>query len=217
ETTTSTTKATTTTTKAPETTTSTTKATTTTTKAPETTTSTTKATTTTTSVSATIIAREAETTSITAPETTATTFTTTTTTSTPETTTTTTSFLTTTATESVTTTVKHVTSDEDFCNWSVKDYNDKNDSKAATAEITEKSESQYQIILIDNSGDVLNVYEINPETGNGHDSHNNEVNLPQTGNNSLRNIMTVLGALMMTAFGFISVKFSGVFCRKEDE
>ena len=122
-----------------------------------------------------------------------------------------------TSTKPVTTTVKHIASDEDLCNWSVKNYNGKNESSAATAEITDKSNSQYQITLTDDSGDVLDVYEINPETGIGHDSNGNEVNLPQTGNNSLKNIMVVLGAFMMTVFGFVSVKFSGIFRRKENE
>ena len=122
------------------------------------------------------------------------------------------------ATKPVTTTaVKHVASDEDLCNWSVKDYNGKNESAAATAEITDKSNGQYQITLTNDSGDVLDVYEIDPETGIGHDSNGNEVNLPQTGNNSLANIMIALGALMMTGFGFASVKSSGIFRRKENE
>ncbi|MDE6520981.1 MAG: LPXTG cell wall anchor domain-containing protein, partial [Ruminococcus sp.] len=41
--------------------------------------------------------------------------------------------------------------------------------------------------------------------------------LPQTGNNSLTNIITALGAFMMTSFGVVSVKFSGIFRRKENK
>ena len=101
--------------------------------------------------------------------------------------------------------------------YSCTPYNGKNESAAASAEITDKSNGQYQITLTDDSGDVLDVYEINPETGIGQDSNGNEVNLPQTGNNSLTNIMAVLGAFMMTVFGFVSVKFSGIFRRKENK
>ena len=71
--------------------------------------------------------------------------------------------------------------------------------------------------MTDDSGDVLDVYEIDPETGIGHDSNGNEVNLPQTGNNSLTNLMAVLGAFMMTVFGLVSVRFFCIFRRKENE
>lgn len=134
----------------------------------------------------------------------------TTTTTVPETTTTK-------ATTSTTATVKHIASDEDLCNWSVNDYNGKNDAAAASAEITERSNGQYEITLTDDSGDVLDVYEIDPETGIGTDLNNNEVNLPQTGNSSLTNLLIVLGAFMMTVFGFVAVRASAVFRRKENE
>ena len=120
-------------------------------------------------------------------------------------------------TTSTTATENHIASDEELCNWSINDYNDKNEGNAVSAEITEKSNNQYEITLIDDSDNVLDVYEIDPETGIGTDSNGNEVNLPQTGNNSLTNIMTVLGACVMTVFGFVSVRFSRIFRRKENE
>ena len=113
--------------------------------------------------------------------------------------------------------VQHIASDEELCNWSVNDYNSKNDTAAASAEITEISNGQYQITLKDASDNVLDVYEINPEDGIGTDSSNNEVNLPQTGNNSLKNIIIALGALMMTGFGFTSVKSSGFLRRNKNK
>ena len=64
------------------------------------------------------------------------------------------------------------------------------------------------------SDSILDVYDINPESGIGTDSNGNEVNLPQTGNNSLANILMVLGASMMTVFGFVAIKFSSIFRRK---
>ncbi|MDE5861089.1 MAG: LPXTG cell wall anchor domain-containing protein [Ruminococcus sp.] len=72
------------------------------------------------------------------------------------------------------------------------------------------------MIITDDSDNVLDIYEINPENGIGTDDENNEVNLPQTGNNSLTNLLTALGALAMTATGFISVKSSGIIRRKKN-
>ena len=118
---------------------------------------------------------------------------------------------------STTATAKHIASDKDLCNWSINDYNGKNDAAAASAEITERANGQYQITLTDDSGNVLDVYEIDPVTGIGTDSNNNEVNLPQTGNSSLTNLLLVIGATMMTVFGFVAVRFSAIFRRKEDE
>ena len=44
-----------------------------------------------------------------------------------------------------------------------------------------------------------------------------EENLPQTGNNSLKNILTAVSAFMMILFGVYSVKFSGIIIHKKDE
>lgn len=73
------------------------------------------------------------------------------------------------------------------------------------------------IALSDESGELLDTYTIDPETGIGTDSSNEEVNLPQTGNNSLNNILLVLGAFMMIGFGIFAVKTSGFNRRREDE
>ena len=152
--------------------------------------------------------------------------TTATTTSKPKTTTTTTSTTTestittielTTTSSTITTTIKHIASDEVLCDWSINNYNDQKGIMPDSAEITEKSDGKYQITLTDNSDNILDVYVINPETGIGTDSAGNEVNLPQTGNNSLKNVLTAVGAFMMTAFGFCAVKLSGITRRKKNE
>ena len=72
-------------------------------------------------------------------------------------------------------------------------------------------------LLTDENGNVLDVYTVDPKTGTGTDSSNAEVNLPQTGNNSMTNWLLCVGAAMFMAFGFGAVKASGVFKRKEDE
>ena len=113
--------------------------------------------------------------------------------------------------------VQHIASDEELGDWSVNDYNSKHDIPAVSAEITETPDGQYQITLTDDSENVLDVYEINPENGIGTDSKNNEVNLPQTGNNSLTNMIIALGSLIMTASGFVAVKSSGIIRRKKNK
>ena len=174
-------------------TTSATKATTTTSR----TTSATKATTATSGTTATTFATKATTTSVSNTESTAATSATT---------------ITTAATTSVTN-----IADEDLCSWAINDYQKKAGIVPANAEITARSEEACEITLTDENGNVLDVYTIDPKTGTGTDSSNAEVNLPQTGNNSMTNWLLCVGAAMFMAFGFGAVKASGIFKRKEEE
>ncbi|MDE5834365.1 MAG: LPXTG cell wall anchor domain-containing protein, partial [Ruminococcus sp.] len=122
-----------------------------------------------------------------------------------------------TTTTTVTTEKPHIASDDELCEWSMKNYNDEKGIMPDSAEISETADGKYQITLTDKSDNVLDVYLINPETGIGTDSSGNRVDLPKTGNNSLRNILTSVGALIMTASGFFAVKHSGTGRRKKDE
>ncbi|MDE6679510.1 MAG: hypothetical protein K2K02_10780 [Ruminococcus sp.] len=122
-----------------------------------------------------------------------------------------------TTTTTVTTEAPHIASDDELCEWSMKNYNDEKGIMPDSAEISETADGKYQITLTDKSDNVLDVYLINPETGIGTDSSGNRVDLPKTGNNSLRNILTSVGALIMTASGFFAVKHSGTGRRKKDE
>ena len=108
-------------------------------------------------------------------------------------------------------------SDEDLCSWAINDYQKKAGIVPANAEITARSENAYEITLTDENGNVLDVYTVDPKTGTGTDSSNAEVNLPQTGNNSMTNWLLCVGAAMVMALGFGAVKASGIFKRKEDE
>ena len=107
--------------------------------------------------------------------------------------------------------------DDDLCSWALNDYLKKAGVIAVNAEITARSENAYEITLTDENGNVLDVYTVDPKTGTGTDSSNAEVNLPQTGNNSMTNWLLCVGAAMFMAFGFGAVKASGIFKRKEDE
>ncbi len=107
--------------------------------------------------------------------------------------------------------------DEDLCGWAINDYQKKTGVTPANAEITARSEEACEITLTDENGNVLDVYTVDPKTGTGTDSSNAEVNLPQTGNNSMTNWPLCMGAALFMAFGFGAVKASGVRKRKENE
>ena len=122
----------------------------------------------------------------------------------------------TTITTATTTSVTNI-ADEDLCNWAINDYQKKAGIVPANAEITARSEEACEITLTDENGNVLDVYTVDPKTGTGTDSSNAEVNLPQTGNNSMTNWLLCVGAALFMAFGFGAVKASGILKRKEDE
>ena len=122
----------------------------------------------------------------------------------------------TTITTAATTSVTNI-ADEDLCNWAINDYQKKTGVTPANAEITARSENACKITLTDENGNVLDVYTVDPKTGTGTDSSNAEVNLPQTGNNSMTNWLLCVGAAMFMALGFGAVKASGILKRKEDE
>lgn len=115
------------------------------------------------------------------------------------------------------TAVSHIASDEEIRNWAIEDYKDRTGVTAAKAEINENSEGQYEITLTDEAGNVLDTYVIDPVTGIGTNSANEEVNLPQTGNNSPATILIVIGGVIITVIGFCVVRSSGVIRRKKDE
>ena len=122
----------------------------------------------------------------------------------------------TTITTATTTSVTNI-ADEDLCSWALNDYLKKTGVIAVNAEITARSEEACEITLTDENGNVLDIYTVDPKTGTGTDSSNAEVNLPQTGNNSITNWLLCVGAALFIAFGFGAVKASGIFKRKEDE
>ncbi|MDE6784375.1 MAG: LPXTG cell wall anchor domain-containing protein, partial [Ruminococcus sp.] len=185
----------------------------------------------------------AESTTITSTTTTTEAIATTTTATTTKTTTTTTKPVTTTTTKATTTTAKpttikttttkatttkatttkatttapnngHVASDDELCKWAISDYQEATGVTAANAELFENSDGMYEIMLSDEEGTVLDTYTIDPDTGIGTNSANEEVNLPQTGNNSMRNILIALLAVMFIGLGLYITKASGVIRRK---
>ena len=68
-------------------------------------------------------------------------------------------------TTSSTTSVTNI-ADEDLCSWAINDYQKKTGVTPANAEITARSENACEITLTDENGNVLDVYTVDPKTGN---------------------------------------------------
>ena len=188
---------------------------TTTTPAPTTTTTTTTTTETTTTTTTT----ETTTTTTTTETTTTTTTTeTTTTTTTTETTTTDATTGTTAITMETSTTPEaaQIASDEEICAWAEKDYQDKT-GVSVSASVLEKTDGKLTITLTDENGDTVDTYIIDVTSGIGIDSSDAEVNLPQTGNNSMTNILIAIAALMLIAVGAVAMYSSSILRSKEDK
>ena len=195
---------------------------TTTTTSDTTTTSTTTTTSDTTTTSTTTTTSDTTTTSTTT--TTSDTTTTSTTTTTSDTTTSTSatsSNATTTATtsETITTTEDATISvtPYELSNWAENDYFKKTGVEPYTSTYTENADGTLTITLIDEAGAILDKYTVHPNTGIGFNRTGEEVNLPQTGNNSMKNWLIVFGALMLIGLGVVSVKTSRVSFRRKDE
>ena len=186
----------------------------------ETTTTTTETTTTTTTTTTTATTTTTEETTTTSEETTTTETTNTTTTEATTTTTeeTTTESTTTTVSETTTTTTeKYFASEDELCNMAIEDYKQKTGTTPAKAEATTNADGTLSIVLTDESGKVLDTYVIDPVTGIGTSSDGSEVNLPQTGNNSMKTVAATSAALALTLLGSFAVVKSGVIRKKEDE
>ena len=148
--------------------------------------------------------------------------TTSTTTTSSTTDTTTTSTFTTSATETSSTTTEPVTTTEEatisaspyeMSNWAENDYYKKTGVEPYASTYTENDDGTLTITLLDEDGNVLDKYTVHSKTGIGFDSSGEEVNLPQTGNNSMKNWLIVFGALMLIGLGVVSVKTSRVSFR----
>ena len=183
-------------------------------------TTTTKLTTTSTSTTSATETTSTTQTSSTTSTTTETTTTSTFTTSAAETTSTTqTSSATSTTTESVTTTEETTIniSPYEMSNWAKNDYFKKTGAEPYASTYTENDDGTLTITLLDEDGNVLDKYTVHSKTGIGFNSTGDEINLPQTGNNSMKNWLIVFGALMLIGLGAASIKASRVPFRRKDE
>jgi hypothetical protein len=107
---------------------------------------------------------------------------------------------------------------DELCTMAQVDYRIKNGVNAASAEAEKKEDGSVSIVLSDDEGNVLDTYDIDPTTGIGTDSDGEEVNLPQTGNNSSQNRTIAVGAfLLIIAGGFCIASSARIRRRKEEE
>ena len=98
-----------------------------------------------------------------------------------------------------------------------KDYESKNGKAPANTAAKENANGTVTIEITDAAGKVLDTYTVNPDTGIGKDSKGGEVNLPQTGNNSLGTAAALAAALLLLGAGSAAVAGSGVLRRKDEE
>lgn len=122
------------------------------------------------------------------------------------------------AVESVTEPIEknNIASDDELCDWARNDYQTKNNVKYTNATMNIDDKRDYEITITDSKGKVLDKYTVDPETGKGTNSENEAVDLPQTGNNSLTNILIITIAFVMLGLGLICIKFSKNASRKEE-
>ena len=64
--------------------------------------------------------------------------------------------------------------------------------------------------MYDKQGQVLDTYTVHSKTGIGFNSDGDEIDLPQTGNNSLTPILVVLASLLFIILGAYAIKASGI-------
>jgi hypothetical protein len=112
---------------------------------------------------------------------------------------------------------KHITSDQELCEWAEYDYKAKSGLTDVSAEITSKADGAYEITLKDTDGSVLDVYSIDPASGIGKNAAEETVDLPQTGNNVMTNRLIFVGALALIGIGLCMATVSGILRRKENE
>lgn len=123
----------------------------------------------------------------------------------PITTTTTTTTTPVETTTTTTTTVEYTESEKQLCKWASKDYEKKNDSVVANAEITSSDDEKCEITLKDYEGNVLDVYTVDPATGEGTNSADEAVDLPQTGKNSPKTAAAAACAALLVISGGLAM------------
>lgn len=123
-----------------------------------------------------------------------------------------------TTTETTTTEISKIdVSAYELSNWAENDYYQKTGIEPYTSTYTENADETLTITLWDNEGNVLDIYTVHSKTGVGFNSNGENVNLPQTGNNSMRNWFMIFGTFMLIGFGAIAIKLSGISVHRKDE
>ncbi len=108
----------------------------------------------------------------------------------------------------------NIATDEELLSWAASDYMTKNEKAVSVKTLNVSDEGKYEITLFDENDEVLDKYVIDPKTGTGVNSANEEVDLPQTGMNSIVEMLIVITSMLMIGIGLIAVMYSR---KKRDE
>lgn len=111
---------------------------------------------------------------------------------------------------------KYFTSLTEMGEMAAADYKSKNGTAPADSVSKDNGDGSVSIILSDDNGNVLDTYTINPVTGKGKDSKGGDVDLPQTGNNSVKTVAAVATAAALMTVGAGAVYVSGIGRKKKD-
>ena len=124
---------------------------------------------------------------------------------------------TTTATATTKAEDKTIGTNDEITKMVEKDYFVKTGKNAASSETNVNKDGTLTVELKDENGNVIDKYTVDPETGKGTDADGNEVDLPQTGINSLGTAGAAVGAVMLMLAGAAAVHGSGVLRKKEND
>ena len=105
-------------------------------------------------------------------------------------------------------------SEQTLCDWAKWDYCFKT-GKTVKASVVSSKDGKVTIALTDPDGNQVDTYVVDAADGIGTDAAGAEVNLPQTGNNSMADIMLAAAAFMMLAAGAAAVY--GASRRRKEE
>ncbi len=112
--------------------------------------------------------------------------------------------------DTTTTETTIVASPFELAKWAENDYYQKTGVESYRSDYVENSNGTLTITLYDEQGNILDTYTVHSKTGVGFNSNGDEVDLPQTGNNSLAPILIVLASLLFIILGAYAIKVSGV-------
>lgn len=105
---------------------------------------------------------------------------------------------------------------EDLSDMAISDYVFKTGKMPADAKVSRNIDGTASVTMTDAEGAVMERYDIDPETGKGSDSQGNDIDLPQTGNNSLGMAASAGAAAMLASIGVYAAIRSGIIRRKEE-
>lgn len=111
----------------------------------------------------------------------------------------------------------HKYTNEQLIEMAKKDYQKSTGILPADAHSMENYGGTVTVVLTDTNGEDFDAYTVDPDTGIGERfSDKKAVNLPQTGNNSLKALLLAFSAFLLSGFGFFAVRKSGVLRRRND-